>query len=167
MKKWFNAGLNVISYVNICFLLCLTAVTVVDVVARYVFNTSFVDAMTISSFLLAVINALALPGITLGKGHVQVDLVYDHLPMGLRRVLDSISSLLAGVLFSMMAWFAFAKAGHSFQRGIYKGWMKLPEYPAKYLFAFGCLLTAVTFFILFFNAVTSRQENAGTAGYTE
>ncbi len=167
MKKWFDAALKVLSYINICFLLCLTAVTVVDVVARYVFNTAFVDAMTISSYLLAVINALALPGITLGRGHVQVDLIYDRLPAGVRRVLDSVSSLLAGVLFSMMAWFAFGKAGHSFHRGIYKGWMKLPEYPAKYLFAFGCLLTAVTFFILFLNAVSTREENVPAAGQTE
>ena len=65
MKKWFNSALTVISYINICFLISLTVVTVIDVIARYVFNTSFVDAMTISSFLLAVINALALPGITL------------------------------------------------------------------------------------------------------
>jgi len=107
MKRWFNSALTVISYINICFLISLTVVTVIDVIARYVFNTSFVDAMTISSFLLAVINALALPGITLGKGHVQVDLLYDRLPAGVRRVLDAVNSLLAGVLFSLLSWFAF------------------------------------------------------------
>ena len=165
MRNWFNSVLTVNSYINICFLIILTVVTVIDVIARYVFNTSFLDAMTISSFLLAVINALALPGITLGKGHVQVDLIYDRLPAGVRRILDGFNSLLASILFSLLAWFAFAKATHSFRRGVYKGWMKLPEYPAKYLFAVGCLLTAVTFFILFLNAVTGRDaaRAAGSA----
>ena len=162
MKRWFNSALTVISYINICFLISLTVVTVIDVIARYVFNTSFVDAMTISSFLLAVINALALPGITLGKGHVQVDLLYDRLPAGVRRVLDAVNSLLAGVLFSLLSWFAFDRAAHSFRRGIYKGWMKLPEFPAKYLFAVGCLLTAVTFFVLFLNALTGRDQVRAT-----
>ncbi len=164
MMKFFKSALNVLSYINICFLVCLTVVTVIDVIARYVFNTSFIDAMTLSSYLLAIINALALPGITLGKGHVQVDLIYNRLPAGLRRALDSFSSLLAGILFSLMAWFAFAKAAHSLRRGIYKGWMKLPEYPAKYLFAFGCLLTAVTFFILFFNTLTAGKDQAQLSG---
>ena len=151
--KFFKSALTILSYVNICFLVALTVVTVIDVIARYVFNASFLDAMTISSYLLAIINALALPGITLAKGHVQVDLIYHRLPAGLQHLIDAFSSLLAGVLFSLLGWFAFGKATHSFRRGVYKGWMKLPEYPAKYLFAFGCLLTAVTFFILFFNAL--------------
>ena len=83
---------------------------------------------------------------------------------GLLNTRLKINSLLAGILFSLMAWFAFAKAAHSLRRGIYKGWMKLPEYPAKYLFAFGCLLTAVTFFILFFNTLASGRENARMSG---
>jgi len=66
-----------------------------------------------------------------------------------------------------MAWFAFGKAAHSLCRGIYRGWMKLPEYPAKYLFAFGCLLTAVTFFILFFNALVAKKDNAQAGGVGE
>jgi C4-dicarboxylate transporter DctQ subunit len=160
MMNFFKSALTVLSYTNICFLVFLTVVTVIDVIARYVFNASFLDAMTISSYLLAVINALALPGLTLGKGHVQVDLIYARLPEGLRRGLDAFSSLLACILFSLMAWFAFGKAAHSLRRGIYRGWMKLPEYPAKYLFAFGCLLTALTFFILFFNALAVGKNTS-------
>ncbi len=159
MKKFFTFTLTALGYVNVFFLVSLTVITVIDVVARYVFNTSFVDAMTLSSYLLATMNALALPGLTLAKGHVQVDLIYMRLPAGLRRGLDGFSSLLACILFSVMTWFAFEKATHSFRRGIYKGWMKLPEYPAKYLFAFGCLLTAVTFFVLFVNTLVVRKDN--------
>ncbi|GEM_PF-3195141 len=164
MKKLSKSALTVLSYVNICFLISMTLITVIDVIARYVFNTSFLDAMTISSYLLAVINALALPGITLARGHVQVDLIYDRLPARVRRFLDAGNSLLAGILFSLLAWFAFGRATHSFRRGVYKGWMKLPEYPAKYLFAVGCLLTAVTFFVLFANAVAGRGDSTQTTG---
>ncbi len=164
MKKLSKSVLTVISYVNICFLISMTVVTVIDVIARYIFNTSFLDAMTISSYLLAVINALALPGITLARGHVQVDLIYDRLPAGVRRFLDAGNSLLAGILFSLLAWFAFGRAAHSYRRGVYEGWMKLPEYPAKYLFAVGCLLTAVTFFVLFANVVAGNRKQAQTSG---
>jgi len=157
MSKLFKSMLTVLSYVNIGFLVSLTVVTVIDVIARYIFNTSFIDAMTLSSYLLAIINALALPGLTFAKGHVQVDLVYQRLSSGARLVLDAFNNLLAGILFSVLTWFAFAKATYSFRRGIYKGWMKLPEYPAKFLFAFGCLLTAITFFVLFLNTLTSRK----------
>lgn len=137
-----------IGWINVVFILVLTAITLIDVFARYLFNTSFMDTLTISSYLLAMINALALPGITAKKGHVQVELVYDRLPKCLQNFCDICNNLLAGVLFLFMSWYAFGQAGESFKRGFFQGWMKLPEYPPKLIFAFGCLMTAATFFAL-------------------
>ncbi len=158
MTKILSAGLKGIECVNIGILVCLLIITIVDVIGRYVFNTSFIDAMMISSFMLAAVNALALPGISLSKGHVQVELVYQRLPKGAKVFFSSINTLLAGVLFSIMSWFAFEKAVLSYQRGVYKGWMHLPEYPARFLFAVGCLLTAIVFLIQFVAIFAKRDE---------
>ena len=160
-----NRVIKLIGWINICFILVLTSITLIDVFARYLFNTSFMDALTISSYLLAMINALALPGITMKKGHVQVELVYDRLPPGVQRGCDIINNLLAAILFLCMSGYAFIKAGESFRRGFFQGWMELPEYPPKLVFAFGCLMTALTFFTLFLGnlkngrATTIDQES--------
>ncbi|MBW1646204.1 MAG: TRAP transporter small permease [Deltaproteobacteria bacterium] len=158
MSKLIKAIIRVISYVNVGFILLLTAVTLVDVIARYLFNTSFLDAMTVSSYLLAMINSLALPGITLKGGHVQVELLFDRLPPGLRRFFAAGNNLLAGALFLCMSWYAFGKAAESWHRGFFQGWMQLPEYPAKFVFAFGCLMTALTFLLLFLQGLVGKEE---------
>ena len=159
-----NKIIKLIGWVNIGFILVLTVITLVDVFARYLFKTSFMDTMTISSYLLAMINALALPGITLQKGHVQVELVYDRLPQGVRRICDIINNLLATALFLCMSGYAFSRAWESFERGFCQGWMMLPEWPPKLVFAFGCLMTALTFFALSLNNLKSgRTESAAPA----
>jgi len=157
MNRILKSVLKVVSYINIAFLVSLMGVTVIDVIARYAFNTSILDAIALSSFLLAMLNAMALAGITYRKGHVQVEIIYRHLPSALKTVFDSINSLLAGAVFFVMAWFSFIKAAEGYHRGLYQGWMHLPEYPIKYVFAFGCLMTAVTFFILFINRIFEKD----------
>jgi TRAP-type C4-dicarboxylate transport system permease small subunit len=150
--------LKVISYVNIVFLTALTFVTVIDVVARYVFNTSLIDAMTISSYLLACITALALAEITYKNGHIKTEILYDRLPPNLKTFFYSMNNFIASILFFVMAWFSYAKAVKSFKRGIYQGWMHIPEYPTKFIFAFGLLLTGLTFLLLFINIFINKKE---------
>ena len=172
MEKWLEKIIRILGWINIVFISLLTLLTLVDVFARYMFNTSFFDAMTISSYLLAMINALALPGITLKGGHVQVELISDRLPAPVRSFFDSLNNLLAAILFFCMSWYAFGKAFESFERGFYQGWMKLPEYPPKFVFACGCLITSLTFLTLFGKSVTRKPQSdtkdsvpvAGTPG---
>jgi len=159
MEKWLDKVIKILGWINIGFISLLTLLTMIDVFARYMFNTSFFDAMTISSYLLAMINALALPGITLKEGHVQVELISEKLPAGARTFFDSLNNLLAAILFFCMSWYAFGKAAESLERGFYQGWMKLPEYPPKFVFAFGCLITSLTFLTLFGKSVTRKPKS--------
>jgi len=168
VEKGLAKIIRILGGINIVFISILTLLTLTDVFARYLFNTSFVDAMTLSSYLLAMINALALPGITWKKGHVQVELIYDRLPPAVRTFFDAVNNLLAAGLFFCMSWYAFDKAMESFTRGFYQGWMKLPESPPKFVFAFGCLLTSLTFLALFGKALSRKaagnRETAGRRG---
>lgn len=158
MNRILMSILTVISYVNVGFLVLLTTVTVIDVIARYIFNTSFFDAMTISQYLLAMMNALALALLTYRKDHIKVEILYDRLHPGLKAVCDMTTTLLASVLFFIMAWNSFAGAVHSYRTGFHIGWMQLPEYPAKYVFGFGCFLTAIFFSIQFIGIFFGKKE---------
>ncbi len=161
MDKVLEKVIRILGGINIVFISVLTLLTISDVFARYLFNTSFFDAMTLSSYFLAMINALALPGITWKKGHVQVDLIYDRLPAGLQRFCDGLNNLLAAALFFSMSWYAFIRAFDSFRGHYFKGWMKLPESPPRLVFACGCLITAFTFLALFLRTVNNRVQNRG------
>jgi TRAP-type C4-dicarboxylate transport system permease small subunit len=163
MENWLNKIIRVLGWINIVFISVLTLLTLIDVFARYLFNTSFFDALTISSYLLAMINALALPGITMKGGHVQVELVSERLPVKVRSFFDSLNNLLAAGLFFCMSWYAFGKAIESFEKGYFQGWMELPEYPPKFVFACGCLITSMTFLALFGKSLSRRPETENPA----
>ncbi len=159
MERFVKFIIRIIGWINICFILLLTVVTLVDVFARYFFDTSFLDAIIISSYLLAMINSLALSGTTLRNGHVQVDLLYEHLPEDIRFCLDLFNNFLAATLFFCMSWYDFVRAAESWHRGFSQGWMQLPEYPAKFSFAFGCLITALTFLMLFLESLSAKEKS--------
>jgi len=135
-------------WINVIFLLCLTFLTIVDVVARYIFHTSFFDAMTFSSYLLCMINIIALSDITYLKRHVEVEIIYNKFSKKYKRIIDIFNYSVGAILFLIMSISALEKAIYSFNKGIYKGWMALPEFPVKFVFAAGCFLTGITFLIL-------------------
>ena len=148
--------ISIIRAINIFFLICLTFVIIIDVIARYIFHTSIIDTITISSFLLCMINILALSDVTHSDRHITVEIIYEKFPVKVRRIIDLFVYGISFLLFSLMSVSSFIRAEYSFEKGIYKGWMELPEYPVKFIFTIGCVLTAITFFTLFLKKIKDR-----------
>lgn len=59
-------------------LIGLTAVTVVDVVGRYLLNSPLSGASEMTEFLLLGVIFLGIPAITIDQDHLHIDLVTDH-----------------------------------------------------------------------------------------
>ena len=150
--------ISVIRYFNIFFLIALTFLTVVDVITRYIFHTSLFDTITISSFLLCIINILALSDVTYSKRHVSVEIIYDRFSPEVKRAVDLFIYGVSFILFSLMTASSFFKTEYCLKKGIYKGWMEIPEFPVKLIFTIGCLLTAITFLTLFLQRLKNRDD---------
>ena len=85
-------------------LVALTAVTVVDVVGRYVFNAPLSGASELTEFLLLGIIFIGLPAITLDDDHVAIDLVTSHLSIKPRAVLKFFARVLSAGFFGFLGW---------------------------------------------------------------
>ena len=133
-------------------LLILVAITTMDVVARYVFKSSVPDTAEISGMLLGICISLALPLTTLKGEQVRFDMVVGMLPARPRAIADGIALFLGAVLFVLIAWQTVRRVLYSMNSGEYIGAMEIPIWPAKAVFAFGCLLTAVVLATLFVSA---------------
>ncbi|MBK0329787.1 TRAP transporter small permease subunit [Rhodobacteraceae bacterium F11138] len=68
----------VASLLSGAMLLGLTAVTVVDVVGRYVLNSPLSGASEMTELLLIGVIFLGIPAITIDQDHLLIDLVTDH-----------------------------------------------------------------------------------------
>lgn len=134
-------------------LFVLVAITTMDVVARYFFRSSVPDTAEISGMLLGICISLALPFTTLKGEQVRFDLVVRMLPARARALADGIALFLATALFVLIAWQTVRRVLYSMSGGEYIGAMEIPIWPAKAVFAFGCLLTAVVLATLFVSAL--------------
>ena len=134
-------------------LFILVAITTMDVVARYFFRSSVPDTAEISGMLLGICISLSLPFTTLKGEQVRFDMVLGMLPARARALADGFTLFLAAVLFVVIAWQTVRRVLYSMSSGEYIGAMEIPIWPAKAVFAFGCLVTAVVLAALFVSAL--------------
>jgi TRAP-type C4-dicarboxylate transport system permease small subunit len=134
-------------------MLILMLLTGADVILRYLFNTAIPDLVELSSFLLAILISLAFAHTTYEGNHVEVTLLIQNLSRRLRFALEAITWSIGAVVLIIMTWWAFDKAFYSLRIGEFLGGMRVPVYPAKFVFAFSCSLTALAMMIRVYEAV--------------
>ena len=132
-----------------------------DVVARYVFASSVPDTAEISGMLLGICISLSLAYTTLQGEQVRFDLVVSRLPARARAVADVGTLLVSSVLFALVAWQTVKRVLYSMKGGEYIGAMEIPVWPAKSVFAFGCLMTALVLAALFASALRRLLSRQG------
>lgn len=134
-------------------LMVLVCITTADVAARYIFASSVPDTAEISGMLLGICISLSLAFTTLQGEQVRFDLVVSRLPVRARIAADVITLLISAALFTVIAWQTVKRVLYSMKGGEYIGAMEIPIWPAKSVFAFGCLLTALVLAAMFACAV--------------
>jgi TRAP-type C4-dicarboxylate transport system permease small subunit len=141
-------------------LFILVAITTMDVVARYALNTSVPDTAEISGMLLGICISLSLAYTTLKGEQVRFNLVLNLLPVRVRLAADVVTLFVAAVLFALIAWQSVKRVLYSMKGGEYIGAMEIPIWPAKSVFGFASLLTAlaaVTLFVAALRRIGNRQ----------
>lgn len=148
IHDFFHRGVGFLYTMSTIPLFILVVLTAIDVVARYVFNTSFFDAIVLSYMMMASVIWFALPGVTLERKHVCVSILDDRLSHRLRTILDIFSSLTGGALLLIIAIKAAEIAFSSYVDGEYDGSMQLPIFPVKCIYSLGAFFVAFAFFSL-------------------
>lgn len=90
--------------------LAVFAITVYDVVARYVFNAPTTWGSELVIALCAVHYALA-GAMALQRGdHVRIDMIYSLFPERAKRLCDVLAGLVAVVVMLVLVWFGWRQA---------------------------------------------------------
>lgn len=92
-------------------LLALVALTFVDVVLRYVFAAPILGATDALQMGMLLVVSLAFPFTWRVGGHIVVDLVPDYGLPWLTRLRDLVVRLLAVVVFALLSWRGWIRAG--------------------------------------------------------
>jgi TRAP-type C4-dicarboxylate transport system permease small subunit len=91
-------------------LLAMMLLTVVDVVARYVFNRPLRGAFEVTELMLVILIFAGLPLVSFADEHAVMDFVDRLLGPGARNLLRRAVQALSGVFMFLLAWLVWLKA---------------------------------------------------------
>jgi len=110
-RSWLDRGEHVLktllSGLAGLVMFLMMALTLVDVMGRYLFSTPVSGAFEVTELMLATVIFLGLPLITAEDGHIAVDILDSSLSKRVRAVqhwLIAVINVLAFSIFSWMLW---------------------------------------------------------------
>lgn len=124
-------------YAGAVVLFAMMMMTVIDVIARSLFNNPLPAVTELTSLMLVMIAGLGLGWCALAREHVKVDLVTDRLPRKVRIVLVNVMLFIALVTYAIMTWYT---VGEALKTNQYSSILKVPMAPFLWFFWAGLLV---------------------------
>lgn len=124
-------------------LFAMMALTVGDVLGRYLLNAPIRGAAEVTELMLAGVIFLGLPAATLDREHVAVDLLTGYFPVWFQRIQIPFVLMVSVVVQSVIAWRLWVAA---MQIGSYGGTtssLEIPIAPIGYFAAVLCGISAL------------------------
>lgn len=126
-------------------LFLMMAVTVVDVLGRYVVNRPLQGSTEMVRYLLVLVIFIALPVVTARGGHISVSLVDKAFGPRLDALRRALVNLLAGAAMTAIGWYLWRHAGMLARHGDVIGYLLVPVAPAAYAASLLSAVTGITF----------------------
>jgi TRAP-type C4-dicarboxylate transport system permease small subunit len=108
--RWERRAEALLGVAASALLLAMMLLTVVDVVARYVFNRPLAGAFEVTELLLLVLIFAGLPLVSYADGHVTMDFIDRLLWAGGRRRLERGVHVVSAAVLALLTWLVWLKA---------------------------------------------------------
>ena len=137
-RTYFLLGL-----VAALLLFFMMTITTVDVIGRYLFNAPLRGAFELTELMLVVLIYAGLPLVSHQNEHIVVDVFDRWMSPQVRRGLDVIAHILAGLTLLGMTWLLLRKASRIVENGDVTSTLKIGLAPFAYFMGALVLATAV------------------------
>ena len=137
----------------------MTLVSFVQVVARYVFNYSFVWALELVTFLFAWLIFLGMSyGVRVG-GHIGVDALVKSLAPMTARAVGAVAAVLCMVYAAIVFYGGWIYVAKMYEIGIIAQDIPIPQWVPRLVLPIGYALLFLRFAQLFFRLVTGKEAH--------
>ena len=137
----------------------MTLITFAQVIARYVFNYSFVWALELTGWLFAWLIFLGIPyGVRVGS-HIGVDALVRSLGPRTGRVAGTIAALLCtayAVILLVGSWNYVAKM---YEIGVYANDLPVPQWMPRAILLFSFALLTLRFLQVLYRILSGRETH--------
>lgn len=108
-------------------LLAMTAVLIVNIVARTVFNVSFIGAPTLGRLLMIWLTFIGSYVVIRSANHIAVDMLLTYLPRRVNIVLGVVANGIAATLSAYVAWLGYLYTAARFATGQMDVMLQIPS----------------------------------------
>jgi TRAP-type transport system small permease protein len=147
-----------IGMIGVAIVLVMMLLTVCDVIGRAGFRSPIPGTYELSKYLLVMIVLLGLGHAEHTGNNIRVDLFIDKFSFRTKTVLDIIFTVLAFVFCLLIAWQGWDETLNSLRVGTNTDILHIPEFPFRFLIAFGCFLLAVELALKFIRLIAAVKK---------
>lgn len=123
--------------------------TTLDVTLRYFFNRPIMGSFELTEYMMSIVISLGLAYCAMLKGHVNVDFVISRFSERTQTIINSITSLVALIIFFLISWQCIEQTKILKSSGLTSPILFIPTFPFLAALAFGCALTCLVFLTQF------------------
>lgn len=121
----------------------LMILTVLDVIGRNLMNRPLPGATELTELILPLVVFLLLPAISLGRRHIEVDLIDRFSGPGFARFQTILGALLGTVFLGLMAWQFWVTGNRAASYNDVTTLLRIPVAPAFYALAVCAAISAL------------------------
>lgn len=151
MNKISRIAAHILLVAGAGFLAIMMFLTMTDVVLRYIFRSPLTGAYEVIEYMMAVVVPFGIVYCAYEKGHVSVDVVFDHLPKRLQDFMSCITSLVILCLFLLVAWQNILYIHETYASRLTTAVLYIPSFPFVGVIAIGMVALCLVLFIDFLN----------------
>ncbi|MBW1800264.1 MAG: TRAP transporter small permease [Deltaproteobacteria bacterium] len=154
---------RVFNTIGVTILMLMMFLVTVDVCLRYIFNAPIEGVYEAVEFMMAVVFCYGIAYTQRHKGHVAVNVLTTRLSDRNQAVMSSVVSLISFVLFALMTWQSFLKAGESMHMGETSiggigPFGQIATFPFMYLTSAACLAFCLELLFDFFVSIIKSAK---------
>jgi TRAP-type C4-dicarboxylate transport system permease small subunit len=139
------------------FMVGMVLLTCADIFLRGVW-VPITGSVELVGLFSSVVAAFSLGYTQLRRGHISVDLVVSFFPERVRRVLDSVNSLVCVIFFAWAAWRMSEWSMILRQTGELTETLRIIYYPFSYGVALGCAVLSFVLLVDFLKSLKRKKE---------
>ena len=151
INRWMHTILGPVASIVLFFMMALTFV---DVIGRYLFNSPVVGGVELTEFAMAIVIFLGLTLLCCEEGHVVVDIFDSFVPEGMKPIQNIIINIVSFIVMGVISWQLWLKAGEAVEYGDRTQFLLMPMGP---LFYFMSIMTGISSVIMLFIMFKSNK----------
>jgi len=158
LEKFISPASRIAHNIGISMIVVLTALTVVNVLMRFIVGSAFTPTKELSEYALSILVFLAFPYCAVRGSHIVVDLFTMRMSRRSQAILGIIIYLISIITCGLFTWQMVLRGIRAMDSGEESTILGVWLFPFVFIAAIGFLMLGIAFLMHWFRALQEAQK---------